>query len=189
MLLIETLWAFLVFDDFWPCKAKLFSPECADFLGPKVKANGKMPAVHPWKPSRNPCRCWRWVVWQRSLHRPCLQHQTHKLSWVEHHGWSKIIYQNHKSYSLTTLHHFTSISRPILSPWISLNASALCQHGRSAWLISVWKAYIENNLTPNIHSLQDFFQDVANKGVLNLPIAGKDEDVLIKTVGDFSSVK
>ena len=129
------------------------------------------------------------VVWQRSLHRPCLQHQTHKLSWVEHHGWSKIIYQNHKSYSLTTLHHFTSISRPILSPWISLNASALCQHGRSAWLISVWKAYIENNLTPNIHSLQDFFQDVANRGVLNLPIAGKDEDVLIKTVGDFSSVK
>ena len=38
------------------------------------------------------------------------------------------------------------------------------------------KAYIESNLTSNIHSLQDFFQDVANKGVLNLPIAGKDEE-------------
>lgn len=36
MLLIETLWAFLVFDDFWPYKAKLFSPECADVLmGPR----------------------------------------------------------------------------------------------------------------------------------------------------------
>ena len=107
---------------------------CWFFLGPKVKANGKMPAVHPGKPSRNPCRCWRWVGWQRLLHRPCLQHQTHKLSWVEHHGWYKIIYQNHiKIISLTTLHHFTSISRPILSPLISLNASALCQHGWSAF--------------------------------------------------------
>lgn len=107
---------------------------CWCFNGPKVKANGKMPAVHPWKPSRNPCRCWRWVGWQRLLHRPCLQHQTHKLSWVEHHGWYKIIYQNHiKIISLTTLHHFTSISRPILSPLISLNASALCQHGWSAF--------------------------------------------------------
>ena len=38
------------------------------------------------------------------------------------------------------------------------------------------KAYIESNLTNNIHSLQDFFQDVANKGVLNLTIAGKDEE-------------
>ena len=38
------------------------------------------------------------------------------------------------------------------------------------------KAYIESNLTSNIHSLQDFFQDVANKGVLNLTIAGKDEE-------------
>lgn len=43
------------------------------------------------------------------------------------------------------------------------------------------QAYIENNLTPNIHSLQDFFQDVANKGVLNLPIAGKDEEDLFES--------
>mmetsp|Transcript_86702 Transcript_86702/g.177053 ORF Transcript_86702/g.177053 Transcript_86702/m.177053 type:complete len:661 (+) Transcript_86702:70-2052(+) len=43
------------------------------------------------------------------------------------------------------------------------------------------QAYIESNLTSNIHSLQDFFQDVANKGVLNLPIAGKDEEDLFES--------
>ena len=32
-----------------------------------------------------------------------------------------------------------------------------------------------------MHSLQDFFQDVANKGVLNLPIAGKDEEDLFES--------
>ncbi|CAE7241910.1 AK7 [Symbiodinium natans] len=43
------------------------------------------------------------------------------------------------------------------------------------------QAYINNNLTQDVHSLQDFFQDVANKGVLNLPIAGKDEEDLFES--------
>eukprot|EP00913_Durusdinium_trenchii_P020343 g19111.t1 len=43
------------------------------------------------------------------------------------------------------------------------------------------QAYIDNNLTSDIHSLQDFFQDVASKGVLNLPIAGKDPDDLFES--------
>ena len=40
------------------------------------------------------------------------------------------------------------------------------------------QAYVNNNLTQDVHSLQDFFQDVAGKGVLNLPIDGKDEEDL-----------
>ncbi|CAJ1430747.1 unnamed protein product [Effrenium voratum] len=41
--------------------------------------------------------------------------------------------------------------------------------------------YTESNLRKDMHSLQDFFQDVANKGVLNLPIAGKDEEDLFES--------
>ncbi|CAE7212858.1 AK7 [Symbiodinium pilosum] len=43
------------------------------------------------------------------------------------------------------------------------------------------QAYISNNLTQNVHSLQDFFQDVANKGVLNLPITGKDDEDMFES--------
>lgn len=42
-------------------------------------------------------------------------------------------------------------------------------------------AYASSNLTADIHSLADFFQDVANIGLLNLPIAGKDEEDLIES--------
>lgn len=43
------------------------------------------------------------------------------------------------------------------------------------------QAYVNNNLTQDVHSLQDFFQDVAGKGVLNLPIDGKDEEDIFES--------
>jgi len=48
-----------------------------------------------------------------------------------------------------------------------------------------YDAYVESNLTTDVHSLADFFQDVANKGVLNLPIAGKDEEDLFESARIF----
>lgn len=43
------------------------------------------------------------------------------------------------------------------------------------------KAYVASNLTEDIHSLTDFFQDVVNTGVFNLPVAGKDEEELFES--------
>jgi len=43
------------------------------------------------------------------------------------------------------------------------------------------QAYAASNLTADVHSLADFFQDVANIGVLNLPVAGMDEEDLVES--------
>lgn len=42
--------------------------------------------------------------------------------------------------------------------------------------------YVTANMTDSVHSLVDFFQVVANIGVLNLPVAGKDEEDLFESV-------
>lgn len=43
------------------------------------------------------------------------------------------------------------------------------------------KSYVASNLTEDDHSLSDFFQDVVNIGVFNLPVAGKDEEELFES--------
>jgi len=41
--------------------------------------------------------------------------------------------------------------------------------------------YLEANLTDGVHSLSDFFQDVAKSSVMNLPVAGKDDEDLFES--------
>lgn len=45
--------------------------------------------------------------------------------------------------------------------------------------------YIDKNLTDGVSSLADFFQTVAKIGVLNLPVAGKDEQDIFESVRIF----
>lgn len=42
-------------------------------------------------------------------------------------------------------------------------------------------AYKESNLSEGVHSLSDFFQEIAKTSVLNLPVAGKDEEDLFES--------
>lgn len=45
--------------------------------------------------------------------------------------------------------------------------------------------YNSANVTDGVHSLADFFQDVANIGVFNLPVAGKDEEDVFESARIF----
>jgi len=45
-----------------------------------------------------------------------------------------------------------------------------------------WLQYSSSNLEEGVHSMADFFQEIAGRGVFNVPAAGKDEEEMFESV-------